>query len=74
MAGCAYALWGHTFRGHSDSETIVHAYEEYGKDWYRQNRAFDIAKAKRDFGCDPKVGLDVGLKKTDERYVQENLI
>ena len=23
---------GHVFRGHSDSETIVHAFEEYGKD------------------------------------------
>lgn len=26
---------GHVFRGHSDSETIVHAYEEYGSDCAR---------------------------------------
>ncbi len=43
-------------------------------DWYRQNRAFNIAKAKRDLGYDPKVGLDEGLKKTADWYLQENLI
>jgi len=30
-------------------------------DWYRQNRAFTIAKAKRDLGYRPAVGLDEGL-------------
>ncbi len=43
-------------------------------DWYRQNRAFKIDKAKRDFGYNPKVGLDEGLKKTAEWYREENLI
>ncbi len=32
-------------------------------DWYRQNRAFKIDKAKHDLGYVPKVGLDEGLKK-----------
>ncbi|MCC5847015.1 MAG: NAD-dependent epimerase/dehydratase family protein [Verrucomicrobia bacterium] len=43
-------------------------------DWYRQNRAFKIDKAKRDFGYNPKVGLDEGLKKTADWYREENLI
>jgi nucleoside-diphosphate-sugar epimerase len=37
-------------------------------DWYRQNRAFDISKAKQQLGYDPKVGLDEGLKKTADWY------
>ncbi len=37
-------------------------------DWYRQNRAFSVDKAKRDLGYDPKVGIDEGLRKTAEWY------
>ncbi len=37
-------------------------------DWYRQNRAFDIARACRDLGYDPAVGIDEGLRKTAEWY------
>lgn len=43
-------------------------------DWYRQNRAFKIDKAKRDLGYDPKVGLDEGLKRTAEWYKQEGYL
>lgn len=43
-------------------------------DWFRQNRAFDISKAKRDLGYDPKIGLDEGLKRTGEWYRQEGYI
>lgn len=43
-------------------------------DWYRQNRAFNIAKAKRDLGYQPKVGLDEGLKRTYAWYRQEGLL
>jgi nucleoside-diphosphate-sugar epimerase len=37
-------------------------------DWYRQDRAFNIDKAKRDLGYEPRVGLDEGLRKTAEWY------
>ncbi|MBK8908077.1 MAG: NAD-dependent epimerase/dehydratase family protein [Rhodospirillales bacterium] len=43
-------------------------------DWYRQNRAFKIDKAKRDLGYDPKVGLDEGLKRTAEWYKREGYL
>lgn len=43
-------------------------------DWYRQNRAFKIDKAKRDLGYDPKVGLDEGLERTAEWYRQEGYL
>lgn len=43
-------------------------------DWYRQNRAFDISKAKKDLGYQPAVGLDEGLKRTAEWYRAEHLI
>ena len=43
-------------------------------DWYRQNRAFDISKAKREIGYQPKVGLDQGLKLTYEWYLQEGYL
>ncbi len=37
-------------------------------DWYRQNRAFDITRARTELGYDPQVGLDEGLKRTYEWY------
>ena len=43
-------------------------------DWYRQNRAFNIAKAKRDLGYNPRIGLDEGLKRTGEWYRREGYI
>jgi len=43
-------------------------------DWYRQNRAFKIDKAKRDLGYRPGIDLDEGLRRTAEWYESENLI
>ncbi|MGH8613269.1 MAG: NAD-dependent epimerase/dehydratase family protein [Gammaproteobacteria bacterium] len=43
-------------------------------DWYRQNRAFDISKAKEQLGYVPRIGLDEGLKRTAEWYKQEGLL
>ena len=37
-------------------------------DWFRQVRAFEIDKAKRDLGYVPKVGLDDGLRRTGAWY------
>jgi len=37
-------------------------------DWFRQNRAFKIDKARAELGYDPKVGLDEGLRRTCEWY------
>ncbi len=43
-------------------------------DWYRQNRAFKIDKAKRDLGYNPRVGLDEGLRRTAEWYRAEGYL
>ncbi len=43
-------------------------------DWYRQNRAFRIDKAKRDLGYKPRVGLDEGLKRTYQWYRAEGML
>lgn len=37
-------------------------------DWFRQNRAFDIARAREELGYEPRVGLDEGLRRTAEWY------
>lgn len=37
-------------------------------DWFRQNRAFSIERAKRELGYQPKVGLKEGLAKTADWY------
>ncbi len=37
-------------------------------DWFRQNRAFRIDRARRELGYDPKVSVDEGLKRTGEWY------
>jgi nucleoside-diphosphate-sugar epimerase len=43
-------------------------------DWFRQNRAFDISKAKKELGYEPKIDLDAGLKRTGKWYRQEGYI
>lgn len=43
-------------------------------DWYRQNRAFKIDKAKKDLGYKPRVGIDEGLKKTAEWYKENGYL
>src|SRR3546814_10922092 len=39
-------------------------------DWFRQNRAFNIDKAKREISYRPRVGLAEGLRRTAEWYQQ----
>jgi nucleoside-diphosphate-sugar epimerase len=43
-------------------------------DWFRQNRAFDISKAKRELGYRPAVGLEEGLARTAAWYRQRGLL
>ncbi len=43
-------------------------------DWYRQNRAFDIRKAKRDLGYKPLVSLTEGLARTAAWYRAEGYL
>jgi 2-alkyl-3-oxoalkanoate reductase len=43
-------------------------------DWFRQNRAFDIGKARRDLGYQPKVPLDEGLARTASWYRAEGIL
>jgi len=43
-------------------------------DWYRQNRAFKIEKAKQDLGYHPRIGIEEGLRKTAEWYKSEGYI
>ncbi len=43
-------------------------------DWYRQNRAFCIDKAKRELGYHPTVDIDEGLKRTAEWYRREGYL
>ena len=37
-------------------------------DWFRQNRAFDISRAKAELNYKPAIGLDEGLRRTAEWY------
>lgn len=43
-------------------------------DWYRQNRAFKIDKARRELGYQPRVGIDEGLRRTAEWYRAEGYL
>lgn len=43
-------------------------------DWFRQVRAFNIDKAKRDLGYNPKIDIDEGLKRTGQWYEENNII
>ena len=43
-------------------------------DFFIKDRAFDISKAKKLLGYEPKVPLEEGLKVTAQWYLQENLL
>jgi len=43
-------------------------------DWFRQNRAFKIDKAKQELGYKPLIDLDEGLKRTAKWYQQEGYL
>ena len=43
-------------------------------DWYRQNRAFDIGRAKAELGYNPTISLDEGLRRTAEWYKAEGYL
>lgn len=43
-------------------------------DWFRQNRAFKIDRARTELGYDPKVSVDEGLKLTGEWYRENGYI
>ena len=43
-------------------------------DWYRQNRAFDISRAKSELGWTPRTGLDEGLRRTAAWYRETGLL
>jgi len=43
-------------------------------DWYRQNRAFKIDKAKREINYSPGVGIEEGLEQTAKWYKDNNYL
>lgn len=43
-------------------------------DWYRQNRAFSIARARAELGYEPRVSIDEGFRRTGAWYLQEGVI
>lgn len=43
-------------------------------DWFRQNRAFSVEKARRDLGYNPQVSLEEGLRKTSQWYKEEGYL
>lgn len=43
-------------------------------DWYRQNRAFDISRARAELGYVPSVGIEEGLRRTAEWYRQQGYL
>jgi nucleoside-diphosphate-sugar epimerase len=43
-------------------------------DWYRQNRAFKIDKARIEINYNPRVGIEEGLKRTAEWYMDNNYL
>jgi 2-alkyl-3-oxoalkanoate reductase len=43
-------------------------------DWFRQNRAFDISKAKRELGYHPRVDFPTGLACTSKWYLENKFL
>lgn len=43
-------------------------------DWFQQSRAFDISKARRELGYDPKIDLKIGLANTAKWYQEQKYL
>ena len=43
-------------------------------DWYRQNRAFDITRAKQELGYVPRIELQEGLRRTGLWYREQGYL
>jgi 2-alkyl-3-oxoalkanoate reductase len=43
-------------------------------DWFRQNRAFKIDKARQELGYKPSIGIEEGLKRTAQWYKENNYL
>jgi len=43
-------------------------------DWFKQNRAFNIAEAKKTLGYQPAVDLETGLKRTAQWYKENHYL
>jgi nucleoside-diphosphate-sugar epimerase len=43
-------------------------------DWYRQTRAFRIDKARRDFGYQPRIAIDEGLRRSCQWYREQGML
>jgi nucleoside-diphosphate-sugar epimerase len=43
-------------------------------DWFRQNRSFDISKAREELGYEPAIDLSGGLKRTAEWYLENGYL
>jgi 2-alkyl-3-oxoalkanoate reductase len=43
-------------------------------DWYRQNRAFDITRARRELRYVPRIELEEGLRRTGRWYVENGYL
>jgi nucleoside-diphosphate-sugar epimerase len=43
-------------------------------DWFRQNRAFKIDKARQELNYNPRIGIEEGLKKTAKWYKDNNYL
>ena len=71
-----WPLWlaGHVFEKTCKPLRITPPIFPRRVDWYRQNRAFDISRAMKQIGYDPKVGLDEGLRATATWYVREGYL
>jgi len=65
------------------SWVIEKVYKPFGKEppifprrvnWFIMNRAFDISKAKKELGYEPKFDLETGIKTTADWYQKEGLL
>ena len=43
-------------------------------DWFRQNRAFDISKAKAELGFNPKIDFQTGVERTARWYLENGYL